>query len=110
MKNYKQKKRKVINHKSPKRKAAKQQAAITEFLGVPHGEWVWCLHCQRCYRVGEQRHGRDGLEYCHYQDCDGDAFIDVSTWQTVRFFYPHYPEVPERNMVYQCDAELGGVW
>lgn len=40
------------------------------------GDWVHCLHCERYYRVGEFRK-IDGLQYCPYPDCSGDAVIDV---------------------------------
>ena len=101
MKKRRQQKRKVAKSKAPKRKAAKQPAMVTEFLDILEGEWVWCLHCQRCYQVGEQRNGRDGLEYCHYQDCNGDAVFDVWAWENIRAGYPNYPKEPERNKVYQ---------
>ena len=46
------------------------------FEGYKIGDWVWCLHCQRYYQIGEFRQVKD-LQYCPYPDCDGDAVFDV---------------------------------
>lgn len=80
-------------------------------LGRKAGEWVWCLHCERCYQVGEFRPEKpdkvlremgmdEDLQLCPYEDCDGDTVIDSWTWERIREIHPEYPEVPERGKVY----------
>jgi hypothetical protein len=66
---------------------------------VRKGDWVWCLHCERCYQVGESRK-KHGLELCPYPDCDGDTFLDKWTWKHIRQIHPDYPEIPERGKIY----------
>ncbi|MCA9932964.1 MAG: hypothetical protein KC415_03525 [Anaerolineales bacterium] len=77
-----------------------QEPYITQFMGVKSGAWVWCLHCGRCYRVGEHRDMSDGLQYCAYADCNGDAVFDVWEWLVIRASHPEYPKQPERNKEY----------
>lgn len=62
------------------------------------GSWVWCLHCERCYKVGEFRQVGE-LQYCPFADCDGTV-IDAWEWSTIRDANPGYPEVPELGKVY----------
>lgn len=47
------------------------------------GDWVWCLHCQRCYKIGEYRIEKkfDDLQMCPYKGCDGDTVLDAIPWQ-----------------------------
>jgi hypothetical protein len=83
----------------------------TEELGRPVGMWVWCLHCERCYQVGEFRVEKPDrqiintdfivkTEMCPFPDCDGDTLTDSWTWESIREIHPEYPEVPERGKVY----------
>jgi len=72
---------------------------INIFEGWKVGDWVWCLHCSRCYQVGEFRKIR-GLQYCPYPDCDGDTVLDAYHWQDIRKFNPNYPEIPEKSKIY----------
>lgn len=72
------------------------------------GDWVWCLHCERCYQVGEFRvriqWGLDwweSLQLCPYSNCEGDAVIDAWAWGRVLAARPEYPVSPERNKVYR---------
>jgi hypothetical protein len=74
------------------------KSAITETFGVEEGTWVLCMHCERCYRVGEHRMGKDGREYCHYEGCDGDAVMDAWRWSHVRKNHKGYPRVPVRGI------------
>jgi hypothetical protein len=76
------------------------KAHITKAFGIAEGTWVLCIHCERCYRVGEHRAMSDGLQCCHYEGCDGDAVIDAWPWDDVREKHAGYPEVPERGKVY----------
>lgn len=68
------------------------------FEGFEKGQWVWCLHCERCYQVGEYRPVK-GLQLCPYADCDGSP-LDAWHWEQIREAHPEYPKVPERNKVY----------
>ncbi|MBI4216033.1 MAG: hypothetical protein HY687_01370 [Chloroflexi bacterium] len=68
------------------------------FEGWTLGDWAWCLHCGRAYQVGNYRlEVRSGLQYCPYDDCDGDAVMDAQHWEEVRekMGYPETPEVGE---------------
>ena len=108
MKKHKTRKQKLSRRS--KLKPRRKTAMVTEFFGYEKGKWVWCKQCSRCYQVGEHREKKDDLQYCFYKDCNGDAVIDVSLWETVHHFNPAYPEIPERNKEYLIDVELGGVW
>ena len=83
----------------------------TEVFGRPEGTWVWCLHCERCYQVGEYRAVKpdrqmrnagftEDLQMCPYPDCDGDTVFDAFPWEGIRGLHPDYPEIPERGKVY----------
>lgn len=47
------------------------------------GDWAWCLHCQRCYKIGEYRIQKlyGELQMCPYKDCDGDTVMDAIPWR-----------------------------
>lgn len=76
-------------------------AAIFEvFEGWNLGDWVWCLHCGRCYQAGEYRLDKDGLELCIYEKCGGDTVFDSIHWEGIRALHPEYPEIPEKDKVY----------
>lgn len=78
--------------------------AITTFVGRKLGDWLWCLHCTRVYQAGEYRLTSDGyLQYCPYEDCNGDTVMDASKWENVRKHRPEYPEVPERDTRYPAN-------
>ena len=65
--------------------------------------WVWCLHCERAYLLGEHRIvaiNNSSLRMCPYEDCDGDTVLDQWAWGSVREENPSYPEVPERKTIY----------
>lgn len=76
-----------------------KEPVITKVFGVPVGTWVWCLHCERCYQVGEYRE-IDNLQMCPYPDCDGDTVFDAWRWSQVQSINKDYPEIPEREKVY----------
>ena len=71
--------------------------------GFEKGMWVWCLHCERCYQVGEFRQV-DDLQYCPYPECDGTTVMDAWRWSDLRKKQPDYPEVPERGTVYMLPS------
>jgi len=96
------------------------QPHVVEFFeGYEVGDWVWCLHCERCYKVGEYRavplprEDRTGalreIQLCPYQDCDGSAVLDAILWSRFREGRERlYPDEPERNTVYpQYDEPFG---
>jgi hypothetical protein len=73
---------------------------VNAFIGYRRGQWIWCLHCQRCYKVGEYREvvlGRGQKKYltlqmCPYPGCDGDTVFDAHAWWKI--------EEPERGKIY----------
>jgi len=69
-------------------------------LGRKVGSWVWCLHCERCYQVGEFKMDESSLELCPYDICDGDTLIDSWSWEKIKELHPEYPDVPEKDKVY----------
>jgi hypothetical protein len=72
---------------------------ITKIKGIPEGSWVWCLHCERCYKAGEYRK-ESSMQLCPYPDCDGDTVMDSWAWERLREIHPDYPKEPERDKVY----------
>lgn len=72
---------------------------ITKTFGIPVGTWVWCLHCERCYQVGEYRAIND-LQMCPYPDCDGDTVLDAWKWSRIKRIHKAYPDMPKRGKVY----------
>lgn len=62
--------------------------------------WAWCLHCERCYQVGEYKLDKHGLRLCPYPDCDGDTFMDRYPWKGIKANHPEYPEIPEKGKKY----------
>jgi hypothetical protein len=75
------------------------KAEITNVFGYHERTWVWCLHCQRAYQVGEYRE-KDDLQYCPYLDCDGDSVVDAWPWKRIKEIHPNYPDIPEKDKVY----------
>ena len=79
-----------------------------EIEGRRLGEWVICIHCERCYQVGEFRKRRLQLstlrrvilQMCPYDGCSGDTVLDADPWGDGRGRHPEYEEVPERGRVY----------
>lgn len=73
-------------------------------------KWAWCLHCERAYELGQVRLVPEprtdlrvmtgDMQMCPYDDCDGDAVIDVWPWSKVRELHPDYPDEPVPGVVY----------
>lgn len=61
-------------------------------------KWRWCLHCERCYKVGEHRKGDS--DACPYDDCNGSIFMDGWPWEQIRQNHPEYPAEPVRGQAY----------
>jgi hypothetical protein len=73
---------------------------LIEFLqGWKIGDWVWCIHCSRCYQVGEFRQIGE-FQLCPYEDCDGDTVFDSWHWEVIQSNTPDYPVIPERSKIY----------
>ena len=80
--------------------------AVEIVSGRNLGDWVWCLHCERAYRVGWYRKQRvskfalklfpeeEFLQMCPYPGCDGDTVVDAWPWKGIREGHPDYPEIP----------------
>lgn len=79
------------------------------------GEWVWCLHCERCYRKGEYREVKTSKEIeglfgipvwklCPYEKCDGDTVFDARPWAELAVYLGH-PNPPKRGVVYPMTSE-----
>ncbi len=68
--------------------------------------FFWCLHCERVYRQGECRE-IDGLQYCPYEGCNGDTFMDAWPWEKIRECDPSYPVIPEEGKRYPMYPEKG---
>lgn len=75
------------------------------------GQFLYCMQCERTYPAGKHRtmidddplpemHGFEIMQMCPYSDCDGDAVINATEWETVRDHHPDYPETPEEGRVY----------
>ena len=60
--------------------------------------YVWCLHCERTYKVGEHRIIND-YEMCPYEGCEGDLW-DGMSWEDMYRHHPEYPEIPVKGIVY----------
>jgi len=76
-----------------------KKAHILGVEGISEGDWIWCLHCERCYKAGEFDE-RDELQMCPYGDCDGDTMFDAFPWEKIRSGHPEYPKTPERGKNY----------
>ena len=88
--------------------------------------WLWCLHCQRCFRViitdpgstigpqwfEELEEQLGGQLKCPYEGCDGNPF-DFRLWSKYRETVQEgiegrvepqiVPEIPEVDTVYPLD-------
>ena len=82
------------------------QSHYSVTFGRPDGIWLWCLHCERCYKAGEYRE-IDGLQYCPYHDCDGTTVLDGWVWESILGHHPEYPKEPEREKVYPLYSDTG---
>lgn len=77
--------------------------------GHTDGEYYWCIHCERAYKKENVRtvvtEEANMLEMCAYEDCDGDAFLDVWDWEDIREGNPEYPKIPEIDTHYPMYPE-----
>lgn len=73
------------------------------FADWPAEGWIWCSHCERCYKIGEFRMV-DGQQFCPYEGCDGDTHLDAWGWFNYRYGQgvpvPEKAELPERGRIY----------
>ena len=76
--------------------------------GWKDGDWVWCMHCERVYKVGEFRMVGN-RQMCPYRGCTGDAVDDAWHWE--KFAQAnHHPEIPERDRFYPIFWKSGDVF
>jgi len=69
------------------------------FHDIVHGEFSWCLHCER---VSKTKDWVDNDWNCPYSGCNGAA-LDVSPWKLddwPRSQHPEYPDIPELGKYY----------
>lgn len=69
------------------------------------GEKCWCLHCGRTYDWGDYIQAEEkgfAFQWCPYEDCNGDTFLDSLSWREARRdgAHPDFPEIPEYDKVY----------
>lgn len=70
---------------------------------------VWCLHCERAYKMAEMVLV-DELWCCKYAPECGGNLIDIRGWAEMREQYrPEWPEVPVEGTVYHCIRGCQGV-
>jgi hypothetical protein len=79
-----------------------------EWRGLQPDTWIWCLHCERCFRFIDAKLDDEGLLICGYApDCDGSA-LDFWAWSSADWIEEkdgqprpsRWPEVPEPGRVY----------
>lgn len=64
-----------------------------------HGEFTWCLHCQRVYKT--KKWVKNDWN-CPDKECDGNA-LDAFSWSPddwPRSEHPEYPDIPELGKYY----------
>lgn len=67
--------------------------------------WIWCLHCNRCYRNHNAAwSAREKIFRCAYYGCNGSLLVDGWDWQQIAQANG-YPNEPELNTVY---PQFGG--
>jgi hypothetical protein len=79
-----------------------------EWPGLQADTWVWCLHCERCFRFIESKLDDEGLLVCAYTpDCSGSALDfwpwSQKDWDDRMHGQPRptqWPEEPEVGKVY----------
>jgi len=79
-----------------------------EWPGLQAHTWVWCLHCERCFRFIDAKLDDEGLLICSYApDCDASA-LDFWAWSPEDWAGKtggqerpaHWPVQPERGVRY----------
>ncbi len=57
-------------------------------------DYVWCLHCERVFKVSE-------VSGIHNQstECDGGP-MDWWSWQSFKVDHPEYPDIPDLEAQY----------
>jgi hypothetical protein len=79
-----------------------------DWPGLQPDTWIWCLHCQRCFRFIDAKSDEEGLVVCaRTPDCNGSA-IDFFPWSKSDWLRrmggqprpEHWPEEPIVGKVY----------
>lgn len=80
-----------------------REATLTAHLQAESPSvWLWCLNCERSFRLGDVQHGADGAS-CGYGDCAGEP-LDFWTWDAYRAFVGAAPQQPEAARRYPLAA------
>jgi len=84
-----------------------KQALLYDWAGLKPDTWLWCLHCERCFRFIDAKVGKFGVLDCAYTGCDGAALDfwrwSAEEWERHEIYMPrpeHWPEEPEVGRVY----------
>jgi hypothetical protein len=79
-------------------------AGIERTGGVEDPHWIWCMRCERCYRISEARPVliSSGVFYlCAYADCFGALYRDGWIYDALRHMPGStWPQAPERGERY----------
>ena len=74
------------------------------FYEETHGEFTWCLHCER---ASETEEWVNNEWECPHDGCNGSA-LDAFPWEAdtwPRRQHPEYPEVPQEGVYYPLYGE-----
>lgn len=78
---------------------------VLDQMDVHPDNWVWCLHCKRCYRYRDAAWNKGTAIFrCAYWNCDGGLLGDAFPWSSIREA-GGYPEAPNLNTRY---PQFGG--
>ena len=82
------------------------------------GNYFVCMYCGRAFNwsdivmIPEEAFTVNHVRYeppewpkCPYEDCNGNA-TDSYSWEQVRNYYPEYPDVPEKDVMYSIGKLL----
>lgn len=69
---------------------------------VVNGSWVWCRHCQKCYKWGWDG---ESSSICPYWECEAES-IAVVEWRRIRRLHIEFPREPESGVRYKVDGWL----
>jgi hypothetical protein len=72
---------------------------LREIKGWSWGEWIWCVHCERCYHIEEVKKTTWGLK-CPYDECNGSFVLDGWHWERLKKENKDYPAVPIKGIRY----------
>lgn len=78
-------------------------ALLPTYLQTAHPRaWIWCLHCERAFQLGDTRVVGSRIA-CSFGDCDGGP-IDFWRWESYRAYVQSAPEIPTEGRRYSLRA------